>query len=683
MSITSRPSQVSGSPVHSIMSSKRKLNKRGGTRQRRRRVVIYDSSLSEQSPPPSSLLLSSSKDKEGEEEDDEPDDGKETKDDDDDDNENAREEEEEGEDSKEEKKRMSEWDRSQDDDDDTSYPCTVIASVGPREEDDAEVEATASKKKKTKKFGNRGEFEAAPFSSGLVFKHPLSMTPREAMARQTLEVFAKQKSMDGYVLVNRDQMERCWKLIQLDPFVRKAVEYVFNHLITGDLVFERAGSSSNGDKEHAKWMSATWSKLVRDIYQSIWAYGFVAISYLPHHLYGAFPYVLNLTLVDVYSRSNYRGQTVFVCVERDEGMLGQSSMGTDPISATIASTLRSSGKRGGGRGPGRIRIIPSIMTICQNAPDRFGNVMSKAMTTIENTRFIEMRKGFQLMAERGRAAPTVMYEEADSRPQPYEARASFRESTGDAQRDKERKQYAEEQVFNEISRTHSASLAEGFRVYMETTSTNPSTSSRKSETDGSSIGARVLVPSGKVFKPGPLPEPPAAALTADILMHSEMVSSLFGVPPSLLQTETTSGRSATSSTAMIAFQNTIRSLRQEVVPYLTDVYHWLYDTINIGKEFESIDGDKPTPDRLRASTKIDIKMPGIPPGEVLSELYQEGILKIEPYIRILAANHSMSREDFNRFPTPPKTEYIPPATSTAKPKAKAKKKKKKPTKKKT
>jgi hypothetical protein len=125
----------------------------------------------------------------------------------------------------------------------------------------------------------------------------------------------------------------------------------------------------------------------------------------------------------------------------------------------------------------------------------------------------------------------------------------------------------------------------------------------------------------------------------------EKLLSVFGIPPAILLAESTSGRSTLNTNAAALRAESLAKLKQLMMVPIEVMLRVIYGRHVAAKQIMQ-SKRPPSLEKLSASTKIRVTLPGIPPEEHLHEWYQRGLLKYKALKNYLAAIHLIPIEDF-------------------------------------
>ena len=169
--------------------------------------------------------------------------------------------------------------------------------------------------------------------------------------------------------------------------------------------------------------------------------------------------------------------------------------------------------------------------------------------------------------------------------------------------------------------------------------------------DGSEEGKRVVVPDGQLLENQVKPEAPKDLIQVT-LMHQQSVLTAFGIPPSMILSESARGRVASGDDANAAsiFNSTQMQLKQFFVQFIEQAYN----VVHAHSKIEMYLMNVPLTRRLTESDvnravsgSVKIVLPGTPPMEFLKTLHREGMLKYPALRRYIAAMHAIPLDDLN------------------------------------
>ena len=145
-------------------------------------------------------------------------------------------------------------------------------------------------------------------------------------------------------------------------------------------------------------------------------------------------------------------------------------------------------------------------------------------------------------------------------------------------------------------------------------------------------------------------EPPTEMVKRRLLFQEHLFE-IFGVPPAMLQTESANGKVVLNSNAVRMYEEHIAGMKQQLIPILQRILRRIFGLRLAARAVLSKPLDvKLTREQVKSATRIQVSLPGIPPINTLSELYQQGILKYDYYKKYLASIYQMPVEAFEAFP---------------------------------
>lgn len=147
--------------------------------------------------------------------------------------------------------------------------------------------------------------------------------------------------------------------------------------------------------------------------------------------------------------------------------------------------------------------------------------------------------------------------------------------------------------------------------------------------------------------------------------------------------------------AQAVYNNHLRNLKQQMLTFANLCYKIIH-SFEYAEQFlvRTPLTEQVTEEDVEQNSTVEITMPGIPPENILQELYQQGILKYDAYKKYISSNYSIPMEHLEAkaklsvldLLNGGKEKLKPAAgagakkrksTASAKPKAKPKKKKQK------
>lgn len=408
-------------------------------------------------------------------------------------------------------------------------------------------------------------------------------------------------------MLNRAEVTHCLHMIDTECTLKTVTDIVASELLSGGVEVYREGFTLTDAAR--EFYSMAWSHFVRRLLRSLWATGIAFVSMEPHETYLAIPHVLELSLLDVSFTTDRFGLRHYVV--------------TDPTAHRFLSLEHTKGQL---RTP-----LPGLMVFEMDPPSVTGAVQSKVRSLLP---FINLQYG-QLDADcdvlEQRRLPHMILTETASQMQANRLNVSAVRGlnaslpNGDPRQaaffTPERERYSRARVQRELAGLGpEESVAEQFRSHGR---------------HGRFVVHRLEEGLEATF--APLPQQPQH-LDVVLTLVEERVGSTFGVPRSLFSRSHASYRTATAeSSAQMLFRETLRSLKNFLVPILNAVFLSIYNETFVNDMKRTLVlSDNIDVNALTLQARVSWNFPGSPDLDVLTRLFREGSLTRACYLNALS-----------------------------------------------
>lgn len=336
--------------------------------------------------------------------------------------------------------------------------------------------------------------------------------------------------------------------------------------------------------------------------------------------------------VDVYHKINLLGEHQWLVCEPPDNKL---SMVSGLLSAVGGAATT----------PAMGRPIPNCFVFYKTPPDAQGRIRSKVMTLKEDFLWLQTMRRTALDAAKRRANPVLVTEHHDKKEDvmlhgtiPFENEfARQPQNVPDLS--------LRDRFINKLVRYRNAfSDADQAQI----NSCSAVLSSMVSEFENEVLGAaRVDLPPEKKLARPVNAESPGIELVKLQIHFEQQVLQVFGIPPGMIQPESTHGKMVTNENAMTTYNLSLAARKHEVLVPVQIMLRKLYQGQLMAKYAFKY---KPSLRDLVLNTRIVVTMPGIPPLEKLDQYYLAGLLKHDAYVAYLSSVHGIPKEHFETTP---------------------------------
>lgn len=430
--------------------------------------------------------------------------------------------------------------------------------------------------------------------------------------------------------LNMEEIKRKLKLFDTDPLMRIAAKINTDAALGGSIQIVdeemESGLSDEQKKDLYDWRAYTYSGFLMQAYRYLCAVGFVVWTWIPHPNDVGEPRVVNLEsdilgFVHVNGINEpmyafFRNTDMATAIERGTRFAGQWV--GEPVEYTFVTTW--------------------------NSPGPMGDLRSLVSTIEASSEFTADYRKAALRAELKRADPAMITEILPDKPDAHSTVTRGKMSGQNRIQTDTRNRISE--AMESLMDARRELGQERFEaMYADV-------KARVSILMGSDAG-RVDLPSGRKLAKQVMPEGPKD-LIGVTLLHQQLLFTLFGIPPSFIQTESARGRisGGDDSNAASVFRNNQKQLKLQLVQLCSQAFNTIHNTRRIRDYLLS----KPLTVRVRdedVATRINrakITIPGTPPEDYLNQLYKEGFLKYSAYRRAICTMHAFPEEDLNEEP---------------------------------
>jgi hypothetical protein len=455
-------------------------------------------------------------------------------------------------------------------------------------------------------------FAGARNADGLIQENAEDQTRIAAYARKPYYNNGHGFPHSGWCYVNSIDVKDAEDMYRNNSQIRLPVDINLNALLGGGIQFGREGKHSGELKE---WSSAVWLTFISDALKALWMYGFVVWTWVPQPGAGAIPCVVPLQKLEVMFKLNILGEPMWAIREMDSipSLFGNTQQTAPPLNNFYVYTW--------------------------HAPSAIGNLNSEVLSLRPTFQYLEQLKRCAVIAEIGKCRPAVITEEVETK-QDVKLSGVFSETDlQDNFTDEALTHYAARrtQFANTMPRDEFLNLTHEIRYMFESQF-------------GDHLGPRLDLPKHRKLARYPLPQAPGQ-IRELILLAQQNALMIFGIPPAMIQAESSKGKINLDMNAQAMYAHHMRNLKQKVLAMVHGVYSIIYGGQHVADYLlkipltESADLTK-----AREAAHVTITMPGIPPESILKELYLEGTLKYEAYRQYMSANYSIPIEHLEATP---------------------------------
>lgn len=429
--------------------------------------------------------------------------------------------------------------------------------------------------------------------------------------------------------VNPEQLTRTMHAFYSNPLMRLLHEVCQNNLLSGLITFEVNGVEL--DEPTTRTLNMIWRPFVMDAIRSHWCWGLVVVGFRQQESGYPAPVVLDLRRVKVYQKHHLIDATEYVFV--DQSQVGLSSLAVKKHKA-VSSRTRKATKVGDALGD---VPVENLLVFETDPPASDGTLTSKVMTLLpEFDRLATLRqvaKNVLRYIERAvlvtekLPAPSVtddttMMAMPAMAPNPLEGvdLAPIPATRETMQQDERARAMA---VLK--NNGMSADLVSGGLL--------------RTEAESVACADILHLPTDRKFA-GQVTRTELKTVVEMQQAHEETVGAILGVPRSYWAMPTSS-RSSNSEGNATTFQNSLQALKSLIIPILNTTF-----AANYGSYYANQIAWTHAP-FIMSSTDIlnvlemdallvDINLSGIPPFEMMWQLYSCDLLKPEKFCMIIA-----------------------------------------------
>jgi hypothetical protein len=392
-----------------------------------------------------------------------------------------------------------------------------------------------------------------------------------------------------------------------DTLIRQSAQMVCTHVFSGKVRIQRTGESEALD-EH---MSAIWSSFGLQVLEQQDQFGFAAATFVSDPVYRRVPRVLNLLDgIEIRHRVNIYNEQLFAFYQR-----ATNGLFTD------------------------IMPIPNVYVFCYTPPTINGHIISSVNSLLPHVKHLSRMTVYSQIAESRRCNPPVLTETVERKTiadVDIDPVSRIQVSPADERR---------LSMLDKLARHANTIGVHSPGVLMDKMDTI------LSSLNGIGIGPIHELEAGKRYVNSQLAEGPANIDKLRV-MNQQLCMMEFGIPPAMMQAESTHGKIGHNADARKTFDGHINMVKDRITGYIADMYHIMWDkqtmrNVIVGKPITEPLSDE----EVVSSTSIQVSIPGRPSEETYKELYREGSLKRDAYIRYQSGMHHIPLESFETEPT--------------------------------
>jgi len=454
-----------------------------------------------------------------------------------------------------------------------------------------------------------------------------TITRKELLERDSAPYEKDSHSPDnaGWVDIDMEQVRSMMRIYRTDPNIRLAAGIDLREALDGTIDFAREGLVLGEDAK--EWTSGVWSRWAEETMSYRWAIGFVAVSWIPHPLYGKEPTVIPI------ERDNFRI------------MYRRSNLGMHQWAILIQTTEIASGWK----------YMPDVRFFVKDPPDpNSGTLMSRVCSIYADAVYEKRLRDIAMWVNEQRALPMAIIEHVDA--------ASGAGATADKTRftlasrggrggpmsGKPQESREEERVVRKAleaaERVKRLTIAGGrdFNISVVEGAVRD-----QLEWEASEAGhvRKLRLDTDEKYVPAPVPETPEDIVRQSIL-QTQRVLLAWQWPPMMVLPENTQGKTLYTESQAEFIRRHRKDVKKEAVGMIRDHYRVLFEAEQVaeyveqrGVRYDRIGRIIPiTEDEVRRAAHVNITMPGIPERKEVDELWEMGILTPEALRTYVVAN---------------------------------------------
>jgi hypothetical protein len=347
----------------------------------------------------------------------------------------------------------------------------------------------------------------------------LGINEQELKTQQQLAEYARRPydrtlfRDNKYVNIHPGDVRLVQTIWNFDSSLRTAFNLNVNAALGGNLMLERKNKQL--PKQMNDLICYFWLQFIRDALRDKWLYGFVIWTWVPQPIIGAIPRVVPPDQVETMYHQNILGESMWAVRETgaDQGIFGKNE-DTQPYD------------------------LENFYVYTWDPPDRNGRLRSPIIVLSQNLTYLEGLKQCSIRAEMRRSFPAIITEHVECKTDPNWDNVFDKHrgivSGSDMERERERLGFVERRA-EQMNRFANSMTREEFMNY-----TNDCMMIQEAR-NSDFIGPRLDLPNCRKLARHPLPEAPTDLLKWKLQMQQE-VFMLFGIPPSMIQAESSKGK---------------------------------------------------------------------------------------------------------------------------------------------
>lgn len=431
-----------------------------------------------------------------------------------------------------------------------------------------------------------------------------------------------------FVQIPASEIKKHFDAYDFDPIIQIATTTNLNAALGGSISITDNPSDDGAEEDEtdlAEWRSYIMVSMAKAGYRTGKAIGFIPWVIIPHSRDVGEPRPLNLDNVDVFVSVNPIGEPMYAFFERS----------TDPAQhATFFQGMFVG------------RPILNVYVTTWTAPGSDGTIKSVVATLLKSDDYMDDFKQSARRAIRRLANPLFV---TSALPLKYDA-----QSGGDDVKSLAAAKASAGQQKDQVMRA--VTLVEQARGRLDGQgfeSVHEAMMVKHRLLRGNAEGPRVDIEHGRVLESQVKPETPQDLVQITI-MHMSLILTAFGVPPSMIMSESARGRIASGDDANAAtiFRNAQMSLKQDLVQFVSQMYNAIHNPAKLEAYLLRQPLDRQVSDRelAKAVNTVRIIISGTPPETELKELYGIGMLKYSAFRRYVSTMHCIPLSDLHEEP---------------------------------
>ena len=434
-----------------------------------------------------------------------------------------------------------------------------------------------------------------------------------------------------YTQIDTEQIQACKETYTSSPLLQSVIDIVINNVVGGGVLIELRGRDNSDGRK--RFHNTVWKEWITQLLLDLFVYGFSIAVVKPWPTYVGAPARVDITQARVMFKSDIYGQREYVVLDSRgiHGLHDKSTRHQPSITVSTPAML-------GGGDP-----IPDIHVFEYRAPDARGNLTSKVWSLVPEIMhyhsLVDMNRQIayrmtqtEVILEKKETKfdinnlsiqiPTDINTQGPGTDPIYYTRSEFEQ--------------------DKLTVTNAARLDRGLPPLNQATSMQME---RVDAIDFVHLPENHTVGTQITRAPYPDMEEERARLESTI-------GGLFGVPRSMFE-PAAQNRTTSNQDNRVVFreaQNYIKHLLQPMIQTMfLHINRTLFTYGVIGRNNSALLDDEKD-DAAKGKALVKVSLPGIPPPEVLDQMYMTGVFKYDAYVNYLATMWGIPVDCFNEEP---------------------------------